>query len=145
MGDLHEMEQGWRLCFTGHSLGGSLGMLVALMAIRRGTLQANMMEGVVSFGAPYVLCGGEHLLEDLCMCTSQILNVILPRDIVPRAFSCNYPNHVAHILKHVNGTFRHHPCLNSQVTCHMQGRTPSCSQLTLITFNMHQCHCHLSF
>ena len=91
MGDLHEMEQGWRLYFTGHSLGGSLGMLVALMAIRRGTLQANMMEGVVSFGAPYVLCGGEHLLEDLCMCTSQILNVILPRDIVPRAFSCNYP------------------------------------------------------
>ncbi|GAA0156572.1 phospholipase [Lithospermum erythrorhizon] len=36
------------------------------------------------------------------------------RDIVPRAFSCNYPNHVAKILKAVNGNFRNHPCLNNQ-------------------------------
>uniref|UniRef100_A0A5B7B6R4 Fungal lipase-type domain-containing protein n=1 Tax=Davidia involucrata TaxID=16924 RepID=A0A5B7B6R4_DAVIN len=50
--------------FTGHSLGGSLSLLVNL--------------------------------------------------IVPRAFSCNYPNHVSELLKAVNGNFRNHPCLNNQ-------------------------------
>ncbi|KAM2093184.1 hypothetical protein ACFX1Q_031403 [Malus domestica] len=56
--------------FTGHSLGGSLALLINLM--------------------------------------------LLIRDIVPRAFSCNYPNHVAELLKALNGNFRNHPCLNNQ-------------------------------
>lgn len=36
------------------------------------------------------------------------------RDIVPRVFSCNYPDHVANILKLANGNFRSHPCLTNQ-------------------------------
>ncbi|KAM2632098.1 hypothetical protein TB1_030785 [Malus domestica] len=56
--------------FTGHSLGGSLALLINLM--------------------------------------------LLIRDLVPRAFSCNYPNHVAELLKALNGNFRNHPCLNNQ-------------------------------
>ncbi|KAI4338371.1 hypothetical protein MLD38_023437 [Melastoma candidum] len=33
------------------------------------------------------------------------------RDIVPRAFSCSYPDQIAVLLKRLTGSFRSHPCL----------------------------------
>jgi len=104
--------------FTGHSLGGSLSLVINLMLLIRGEVPASSLLPVITFGAPSIMCGGDHLLRKLGLPRSHVQSVTMHRDIVPRAFSCNYPNHVAEILKAVNGKFRHHPCLNSEVnTC----------------------------
>ncbi|XP_031111383.1 phospholipase A1 PLIP1, chloroplastic isoform X2 [Ipomoea triloba] len=98
--------------FTGHSLGGSLSLLVNLMLLTRKVVSPTCLLPVVMFGAPYVFCGGEKVLEQLGLNENHVHSVMMHRDIVPRAFSCNYPNHVATVLKRLNATFRSHPCLN---------------------------------
>ncbi|KAF3570727.1 hypothetical protein F2Q69_00058089 [Brassica cretica] len=100
--------------FTGHSLGGSLSLLLNLMLLVRGEVSASSLLPVITFGAPFVLCGGDSLLKKLGLPKSHVQAIIMHRDIVPRAFSCNYPYHVAELLKAVNGNFRSHPCLNKQ-------------------------------
>ncbi|XP_015572432.1 phospholipase A1 PLIP2, chloroplastic isoform X2 [Ricinus communis] len=65
-------------------------------------------------GHSLVMCGGDSLLRKLGLPRSHVQAIAMHRDIVPRAFSCNYPNHVAELLKAVNGSFRNHPCLNNQ-------------------------------
>lgn len=101
--------------FTGHSLGGSLSLLVSLMLLIRGEVPASSLLPVVTFGAPSIMCGGDHLLRKLGLPRSHVQAITMHRDIVPRAFSCNYPDHVAEILKALNGNFRKHPCLKHQV------------------------------
>ncbi|KAF2304761.1 hypothetical protein GH714_037854 [Hevea brasiliensis] len=98
----------------GHSLGGSLALLVNLMLLIRGEVPALSLLPVITFGAPSIMCGGDYLLRKLGLPQSHVQAITLHRDIVPRAFSCNYPNHVAELLKAVNGKFRNHPCLNKQ-------------------------------
>ncbi|CAH2063197.1 unnamed protein product [Thlaspi arvense] len=98
--------------FTGHSLGGSLSLIVNLMLLSRGLVSTEAMKPVVSFGSPFVFCGGDKILEELGLDESHVHCVMMHRDIVPRAFSCNYPDHVALVLKRLNGSFRTHPCLN---------------------------------
>ncbi|KAG2320292.1 hypothetical protein Bca4012_053357 [Brassica carinata] len=100
--------------FTGHSLGGSLSLLLNLMLLVRAEVPASSLLPVITFGAPFVLCGGDRLLKNLGLPKSHVQAIIMHRDIVPRAFSCNYPYHVAELLKAVNGNFRSHPCLNKQ-------------------------------
>ncbi|KAI4304533.1 hypothetical protein MLD38_040029 [Melastoma candidum] len=100
--------------FTGHSLGGSLSLLINLMLLIRGEIPAACLLPVVTFGAPSVMCGGDRLLRKLGLPKSHIQSVTMHRDIVPRAFSCHYPGHVAEILKAVNGKFRNHPCLDNE-------------------------------
>ncbi|XP_058095981.1 phospholipase A1 PLIP1, chloroplastic isoform X1 [Magnolia sinica] len=102
-----------RLRFTGHSLGGSLSLLVHLMLVARGVVKPSALLPVVTFGSPFVFCGGRHILDDLGLDESYFYSVMMHRDIVPRAFSCNYPNHVAQVLKRLNAAFRSHPCLNN--------------------------------
>lgn len=105
-----------RFQFTGHSLGGSLSLIVNLMLLSRGLVSSASMKPVVTFGSPFVFCGGEKILEELGLDESHIHCVMMHRDIVPRAFACNYPDHVALVLKRLNGTFRTHPCLNKNVS-----------------------------
>ncbi|KAL1313272.1 hypothetical protein HN51_039847 [Arachis hypogaea] len=100
-----------KLQFTGHSLGGSLSLLVHLMLLSRKVVSPSTLRPVVTFGSPFVFCGGHKLLDHLGLDESHIHCVMMHRDIVPRAFSCNYPNHVALVLKRLNSTFRSHPCL----------------------------------
>ncbi|CAH2039099.1 unnamed protein product [Thlaspi arvense] len=100
--------------FTGHSLGGSLSLLLNLMLLVRGEVPASSLLPVITFGAPFVICGGDRLLKKLGLPKSHVQAITMHRDIVPRAFSCNYPYHVAELLKAVNGNFRSHPCLNKQ-------------------------------
>ncbi|XP_075491462.1 phospholipase A1 PLIP2, chloroplastic-like [Primulina tabacum] len=102
------------LRFTGHSLGGSLSLLINLMLLIRGEASHSSLLPVITFGAPSIMCGGDRLLRTLKFPQNHIRSVIMHRDIVPRAFSCNYPNHVAQFLKAVNGKFRNHPCLDKQ-------------------------------
>lgn len=98
--------------FSGHSLGGSLSVLVHLMLLVRKVLKPSTLLPVVTFGSPFVFCGGHHILDDLGLDEGDVHSVMMHRDIVPRAFSCNYPNRIAQVLKRINGTFKSHPCLN---------------------------------
>jgi len=102
--------------FTGHSLGGSLSLLVNLMLRARGAVPASALLPVVTFGSPSVFCGGRRVVDELGLDEGHICSVMMHRDIVPRAFSCNYPNHAAQLVKRLNGAFRSHPCLNREVT-----------------------------
>ncbi|KAL8028116.1 hypothetical protein ABFX02_14G138300 [Erythranthe guttata] len=101
-----------KLQFTGHSLGGSLALLVNLMLLTRNEVDRSALLPVVTFGSPFVFCGGHKILDRLGLDDNHVHCVMMHRDIVPRAFSCNYPNYVAQVLKRLNGTFRSHPCLN---------------------------------
>ncbi|KAH6756579.1 alpha/beta-Hydrolases superfamily protein [Perilla frutescens var. hirtella] len=101
-----------KLQFTGHSLGGSLALLVNLMLLTRKEVKHQNLLPVVTFGSPFVFCGGHKILEQLGLDENHVRCVMMHRDIVPRAFSCNYPNYVAQLLKRLSGTFRYHPCLN---------------------------------
>nr|XP_023917001.1 uncharacterized protein LOC112028538 [Quercus suber] len=100
--------------FTGHSLGGSLALLVNLMLLIRCEVPISSLLPVITFGSPSIMCGGDSLLRKLGLPRNHVQSITMHRDIVPRAFSCNYPNHVAELLKAVNGNFRNHPCLNNQ-------------------------------
>ncbi|CAL5331799.1 unnamed protein product [Camellia sinensis] len=103
-----------KLQFTGHSLGGSLSLLVNLMLLSRKVVKPNVLRPVVTFGSPFVFCGGQKFLNELGLDENRVHCVMMHRDIVPRAFACNYPNHVALLLKRLNGSFRSHPCLNKK-------------------------------
>ncbi|RDX64568.1 hypothetical protein CR513_56859, partial [Mucuna pruriens] len=100
--------------FTGHSLGGSLALLVNLMLLIRKEAPFSSLLPVITFGAPSIMCGGDTLLDKLGLPRSHVQAITMHRDIVPRAFSCKFPNHIAELLKAVNATFRNHPCLNNQ-------------------------------
>lgn len=102
--------------FTGHSLGGSLSLLVHLMLMARRVVKPSAVLPVVTFGSPFVFCGGEKIIEQLELNKSVVQNVIMHRDIVPRAFSCSYPRQVEQILKRLNNSFKSHPCLNKHVS-----------------------------
>ncbi|XP_068655879.1 phospholipase A1 PLIP1, chloroplastic-like [Aristolochia californica] len=102
-----------KLQFSGHSLGGSLSLLVNLMLLRRGVVTPRNLLPVVTFGSPSVFCGGRRVLEELGLDENHVCSVVMHRDIVPRAFSCDYPSQVVLVLKRLNGAFRTHPCLNS--------------------------------
>lgn len=105
-----------RFQFTGHSLGGSLSLLVNLMLLSRKVLKPSAVQPVVTFGSPSVFCGGQKILKDLGLDEDHVHCVMMHRDIVPRAFSCNYPSHVALVLKRLNGSFRTHSCLIKNVS-----------------------------
>lgn len=105
-----------KLQFTGHSLGGSLALLVNLMLLTRKEVDKSALLPVVTFGSPFVFCGAQKILDHLGLDENHVHCVMMHRDIVPRAFSCNYPSYVAQVLKRLNGTFRNHPCLNKNVS-----------------------------
>eukprot|EP01018_Ginkgo_biloba_P004477 Gb_17222 [translate_table: standard] len=103
-----------RFRFTGHSLGGSLSVLLNLMLLIRGVVPRLSLLPAITFGSPCIMCGGDYLLQKLGLPNNHIQAIMMHRDVVPRAFACNYPDHVANILKGLNGSFRSNPCLNIQ-------------------------------
>lgn len=105
-----------KFCFSGHCFGGSISLLVNLMLLTRKVVKPSALRPVVTFGSPFVFCGGHKILDVLGLNEDDIHCVIMHRDIVPRAFSCNYPDHVAELLKRLHETFRSHPCLINNVS-----------------------------
>eukprot|EP00898_Chlorokybus_atmophyticus_P005175 jgi/Chlat1/5659/Chrsp37S05479 len=103
-----------RISFTGHSLGGSLSVLLALLLLHRGEVPLSAVEPIWTFGAPSVVCGGDAVLARLGIPRTFVQNVCMHFDIVPRAFSCEYPDGVADVLRRVEGSFRAHACLRAQ-------------------------------
>lgn len=101
--------------FTGHSLGGSLALLVDLMLLAKKAVKPSNLRPVVTFGSPFVFCRGQRVLTQLGLDESHVHCVMMHRDIVPRAFSCSYPNQIAILLKRLTGSFRSHPCLIQNV------------------------------
>ena len=104
--------------FTGHSLGGSLALLVNLMLLMREEVPMSSLLPVITFGAPSIMCGGDRLLDKLGLPRSHVQAIAMHRDIVPRAFSCNCPCRLAELLKAINKNFRNHACLNNKVKFH---------------------------
>lgn len=102
--------------FTGHSLGGSLSLLVNLMLQMRKIVSPSALLPVVTFGSPFVFCSGQKILDQLGLDENHIHCVMIHRDIVPRVFSCNYPNYAIQLLKRLKATFSSHPCLNNNVS-----------------------------
>jgi hypothetical protein len=104
-----------RLQFTGHSLGGSLAVLLSLMVGVRNEAPVSALLPVYTFGSPCIMCGGNYLLAQLGLPRSHIQSVVMHMDIVPRTFACDYPDHFAVVLKRVSGPFRNYTCLLQQV------------------------------
>ncbi|KAK1364246.1 phospholipase A1 PLIP1, chloroplastic [Heracleum sosnowskyi] len=111
MEHLDKYGEGAKLSFTGHCFGGSVSLLVSLMLLTRKVVKPSALRPVVTFGSPFVFCDGQKILDALGLDEDHVHSVIMHRDIVPRAFSCNYPDHIVQILKRLNGAFRSHPCL----------------------------------
>ncbi|KAL6132995.1 hypothetical protein ACLB2K_065232 [Fragaria x ananassa] len=101
-----------KLQFTGHCLGGSLSVILQLMLLTRKVVSPSNLLPVVTFGSPYVFCGGQKIFEQLGLdeC-NHICSVMLHRDIVPRSFSSKISDHVTEILKSLHGPLESHPCL----------------------------------
>ena len=64
---------------------------------------------------PAAACGlsnpGHSLLQWLGLPEGAFRNIVMNRDIVPRAFACDYTL-VADLLRRVGGGFKEHPCLS---------------------------------
>ncbi|KAL2653159.1 hypothetical protein R1flu_021287 [Riccia fluitans] len=103
-----------RIRFVGHSLGGSIGVLLSLMLVTRGVVKPTSLLPVYAFGSPYIMCGGDYLLRKLGLPLDHVQYIVMHRDIVPRSTACNYPDTVAEILRRINGTLRDHSCLVRQ-------------------------------
>ena len=91
---------------TGHSLGGSLAMVLSLMLVLRGGAPREAMAEVWAFGSPYVLCGGDALLARLGLPRGFIKGVAMGKDIVPRSFSCYYPQWARRALEIAPGSLK---------------------------------------
>ncbi|KAF6252062.1 Alpha/Beta hydrolase protein [Scenedesmus sp. NREL 46B-D3] len=111
-----------RVAFTGHSIGGAMAVLLMTMFRRRGVLGPQQVAPVYTFGSPAIFCDGAlgacsavarccppGLKEDIIRC------VIATRDIVPRAFSCDY-SPVAELLRSWGPSWREHSCLAGGAT-----------------------------
>ena len=103
-----------RISFTGHSLGGSLAVLLSLMFKCRGEVPVSALERVYTFGAPCVMNGGDGLLQRLGFLPTHVQSVVLSRDLVPRIFSCDIPEQIVEVLTRVNQNFKNVPSFANQ-------------------------------
>ena len=95
-----------RIHITGHSLGGSIAMVLAMMLLVRNVAPKEAFADVWTFGSPYVLCGGDKLLKKLGLPRTFVKSVAMGKDIVPRSFSCYYPWWVRRALEMAPGSLR---------------------------------------
>nr|XP_027060797.1 phospholipase A1 PLIP1, chloroplastic-like [Coffea arabica] len=94
-----------KLQLTGHSLGGSLSLLVSLMPLTRKVVKPSALLPVVTFGSPFLFCGDQKVLDQLGLDENNVHCVVMHKDIIPRAFSCNYPKHVKQLYSSMGKIF----------------------------------------
>jgi len=94
-----------RVRITGHSIGGSIAMILAMLLLVRNGAPRYALADVWAFGAPYVMTGGEALLARLGLPRRFIRMVTMGDDIVPRSFSCYYPQWARSLLDNAPGPF----------------------------------------
>lgn len=129
-----------KISLSGHSLGGSLASILMLLFVKRGILSPHHLSPCYTFGAPAVFCacGSSSplletlltrnrrmeqqdecpigsLLERLGIDDGMLINVMMHKDIVPRAFVCDYTV-VADLLKQWMPSFRDHSTLSDHHT-----------------------------
>ncbi|CAD7699851.1 unnamed protein product [Ostreobium quekettii] len=130
-----ESSQKAKVNFMGHSLGGSLATVLMLMFVARGVLPPEAVHSVYTFGGAAVFCEGaghctncaecafsstcesphhksnpQSLLNRLGLSEDVVTNVMMHRDIVPKAFACDYSS-VLPIMWSMGQSFRDHHCL----------------------------------
>ena len=117
-----------RFIFTGHSLGGAIGIALVLLLVKRGVMHGSMLEGIYTYGCPafiYDACNIPfplasyfadenccNILDELGINKEVIYNICMHRDIVPRAFACDYGS-VRFILQQLEG-FKNHGLLSGE-------------------------------
>ena len=94
-----------RVRITGHSIGGSIAMIIAMMLLVRNGAPRYAIADVWAFGAPYVMTGGEALMTRLGLPRSFIRMIMMGDDVVPRSFSCYYPQWARRVLDNAPGPF----------------------------------------
>ena len=104
----HVLKHGARakVRITGHSIGGSIAMIIGLMLLVRNGAPRYALADVWTFGAPYVLNGGDALLARFGLPRSFIRDVMMGDDVVPRSFSCYYPQWARAMLDSAPGPFK---------------------------------------
>ena len=95
-----------KIRITGHSIGGSIAMILGLMLLVRNGAPRYALADVWTFGAPYVMNGGDALLARFGLPRSFIRDVMMGDDVVPRSFSCYYPQWARTMLDSAPGPFK---------------------------------------
>ena len=95
-----------KIRITGHSIGGSIAMILGLMLLVRNGAPRYALADVWTFGAPYVMNGGDALLARFGLPRSFIKDVMMGDDVVPRSFSCYYPQWARAMLDSAPGPFK---------------------------------------
>lgn len=86
------VAQGQKVAFTGHSLGGSAAMLLAVLTVLHGFVPPQLLRGVWTFGAAEALCvRARHMMRRCGIERHHIVNVVNLHDAVPRLTCCAYP------------------------------------------------------
>lgn len=111
------VEESARLGFThldltGHSIGGSIAILLKLM-IHYWKIRQPLTVTAYAFGSPGVFSEGfqdEVLLDRMNIPVDTIQNITMHKDIVPKAFTCDYS--ILRNVLTVFPSFSHHPNLH---------------------------------
>eukprot|EP00210_Caulerpa_lentillifera_P006204 g5928.t1 len=122
--------RGKKISFTGHSLGGAIATVLMMLMVHRGILGPKDIGKVFTFGGAACFCDGcdcstcsmssgvsdphcssnQNLFEKLGLPQNTVINVIMHKDIIPRAFASDY-SLVADLLRKWSSSFRKHYCL----------------------------------
>lgn len=89
----HLRTDGTTIDFIGHSAGGAVATILLMLCILHHVASPYQVGKALTIGAPAIL-SHDHtpsdVLSSLGLHTSSVHNIIMSRDIVPRAFSCDY-------------------------------------------------------
>ena len=123
-----------RFVFCGHSLGGAIASALVMMLVHRQQLKVAQVEAIYTYGCPAFICencscncksgectctgGNTRLLERLNIPSSLFKHLCMHRDIVPRAFACDYTL-IKNIMTQMD-TYKNYGCLKgSKEMCYM--------------------------
>ncbi|KAK9040670.1 hypothetical protein V6N11_015811 [Hibiscus sabdariffa] len=109
-------------CFEMQYLGHSKVFIEEFKKLQRAYTNNLRIWNVVKLSAiqpviAHAFCGNQKILDALWIDENHVHYVMMHRDIVPRAFSCKYLNHVAVVLERLPGSLRFHPSNKKKLLC----------------------------